>query len=209
MVELRTSRLLLRPWREEDLVPWAAMNADPQVRRWFPGLLDRAASDAAAARMQAHIDQHGFGFWAIEAPGEAEFVGMAGLMHVTFEAPFAPAVEAGWRLARGYWGRGYATEAARVALDYGFGPVGPWTSRPPSGRDARGPNGHGLGLQEIVAFAVPGNTPSRRVMERVGMTHDPASDFDHPALPESSPLRRHVLYRVQNQGANCSAASRA
>lgn len=197
MVELRTSRLLLRPWRDRDLAPFAAMNADPEVRRWFPGLLDRAASDAAAARMQAHIDRHGFGFWALEAPGEAGFVGMAGLMHVTFEAPFAPAVEAGWRLARGYWGRGYATEAAQASLDYGFGGAGDHETA------------RGLGLHEIVAFAVPGNTPSRRVMERLGMTHDPASDFDHPALPEDSPLRRHVLYRVQDQGANCSAASRA
>lgn len=188
MVELRTERLLLRPWRSKDRAPFAAMNADPEVRRWFPGLLDRPASDAQADRLQAHIDEHGFGFWAIEAPGEAAFIGITGLMHVSSSAPFAPAVETGWRLARAHWGRGYATEAARAALEHGFG---------------------ALALPEIVAFAVPGNTASRRVMERIGMVHDPAGDFDHPALPEASPLRRHVLYRARNQGANCSAASRA
>lgn len=145
------------------------------MRRWFPSTLTRAQSDAEATRLQGHIEAHGFGFWAVEAPGVAPFVGSVGLKHVSFAAPFTPAVEAGWRLGREHWGKGYAAEAAWSALAHGFGP---------------------LGLTEIVAFAVPGNTASRRVMERVGMRHDPGGDFDHPALPEGHPFRRHVLYRA-------------
>lgn len=172
---LCTARLLLRPWRDADLPIFAALNADPEVRRWFPGPLTREQSDAQAARCQEHIAAHGFGFWAVEVPGVAPFVGFVGLKHVTFAAPFTPAVEAGWRLSREHWGRGYATEAARAALAHGFGP---------------------LGLAEIVAFAVPGNLASRRVMERIGMQHDLGSDFDYPGLPEGDPLRRTVLYRT-------------
>ncbi len=174
MTELRTPRLLLRPWRDSDRPPFAALNADPEVRRWFPSLQTRAESDATAAALQAHLDAHGFGLWAVEAPGVAPFLGFVGLQHVRFAAPFAPAVEAGWRLARAWWGRGYATEAARAALAHAFGP---------------------LALPEVVAFTVPGNAASRRVMERLGMTRDPADDFDHPRIPEGHPMRRHVLYR--------------
>jgi len=181
MAELRTSRLQLRPWREADLPVFAALNADPEVRRWFPGTLTREESDAQAMRIQEHIAAHQFGFWAVEVPGTASFVGFVGLKHVTFAAPFAPAVEAGWRLSRDHWGQGYATEAAWAALSHGFGP---------------------LGLAEIVAFAVPGNLPSRRVMERIGMRHDPGGDFDHPALPNGHPLQRHVLYRAKREDRN-------
>ncbi len=180
---LRTPRLLLRPWRDGDLPAFAALNADPEVRRWFPGTLTGAESDAQAVRLQAHVAAHGFGFWAVEAPGVAPFIGFVGLQRVAFAAPFTtpggPAVEAGWRLAREHWGRGYATEAARAALAHGFGP---------------------LGLAAVVAFAVPGNLASRRVMQRIGMTHDPAGDFDHPAVPEGHPLRRHVLHRARRDG---------
>lgn len=176
MTELRTRRLILRPWRDTDLAPFAALNADPEVRRFFPGTLDRAQSDASVARHRAHFDRYGFGFWAIEAVGIAPFIGFAGLLHVAFEAPFTPAVETGWRLASAHWGNGYATEAAQAAQDHGFGP---------------------LNLAEIVAFAVPGNIASRRVMEHVGMTHDPDGDFDHPAVPVGSPVRRQVLYRAK------------
>jgi len=172
---LCTTRLLLRPWRDADLPVFAALNADPEVRHWFPGPLTREQSDAQAARCQEDIAVHGFGFWAVEVPGVAPFVGFVGLKHVTFAAPFTPAVEAGWRPSREHWGRGYATEAARAALAYGFGP---------------------LGLAEIVAFTVPGNLASRRVMDRIGMQHDPGSDFDYPGLPEDDPLRRTVLYRA-------------
>ncbi len=179
MTDIRTPRLLLRSWRDADLPAFAALNADAEVRRWFPGTLTCAESDAQAARLQAHIAAHGFGLWAVEVPGVVLFVGFVGLQHVTFPAPFTPAVETGWRLARQHWGRGYATEAAWAALAHGFGPVA---------------------LPEIVAFAVPGNLASRRVMERIGMRHDPADDFDHPGMPEGTPLRRHVLYRAARPG---------
>jgi RimJ/RimL family protein N-acetyltransferase len=171
---IETERLRLRAWRAEDLPAYAALNADPAVRRYFPGVLTREESDAQARRLQAHVDAHGFGFWAVEAPGVAPFVGFVGLQRVWFEAPFTPAVEAGWRLTRAFWGRGYATEGARAALAFGF---------------------RELGLREIVAFAVAGNAASIRVMERVGMTRDPAEDFDHPTV-EDERLRRHVLYRA-------------
>ncbi|MCW2505460.1 MAG: GCN5-related N-acetyltransferase [Actinomycetia bacterium] len=169
---LTTERLLLRRWRESDLVPFAAMNADPQVMEHFPGLLSRAESDAMAARMEQSIAERGFGFWALERDGE--FVGFTGLSVPRFEAPFLPAVEIGWRLARHAWGHGYATEAARAAISYGVTE---------------------LGLAEIVSFTIERNTRSRAVMERLGMTHDPDGDFDHPLLPDW-PLRRHVLYRL-------------
>ncbi len=175
MTELRTLRLLLRPWRDTDLAPFAALNADPEVRRWFAGTLTRSESDAQAAQIQEHIATHGFGFWAVEAPGTAPFIGFVGLKHVSFAAPFAPAVEIGWRLARAHWGQGYATEAARTALSYAFGP---------------------LDLPEVVSFAVPGNLQSRRVMERIGMKRDPEGSFDYPVLPEGHPFRRMVLYRA-------------
>jgi RimJ/RimL family protein N-acetyltransferase len=173
---LVTARLRLRPWREGDLVPFAALNADPDVMRHFPGTLDRAASDTVAARVTAHFDRHGFGPWAVEIPGVTGFAGFVGLMNLDFEAHFTPCVEIGWRLARPFWGQGYATEAARAALDYGF--------------DA-------LQLDEIVAMTVPANRPSRAVMERLGMTCDPADDFDHPRLPPGHALQRHMLYRKQ------------
>ena len=179
MAEIRTPRLLLRSWRETDLPAYAALNADAEVRRWFGGTLTRGESDAQAARLQDHIAAHGFGFWAVEVPGTAPFIGFVGLQHVTFAAPFTPAVETGWRLAREHWSRGYATEAARAALAHGFGP---------------------LALPEVVAFAVPGNMASRRVMERIGMRHDPAGDFDHPLVPEGNLLRRLVLYRAARTG---------
>ncbi len=175
MTELRTPRLLLRPWRDTDLAPFAALNADLEVRRGFAGTLTREESDALAAHIQEHITTHGFGFWAVEAPGTAPFIGFVGLKHVSFAAPFAPAVEIGWRLARAHWGQGYATEAARAALAHAFGP---------------------LDLPEVVSFTVPGNLPSRRVMERIGMTHDPKDDCDDPTLPGGHPFRRIVLYRA-------------
>lgn len=173
--ELRTARLLLRRWRDEDRAPFAALNADPLVTEFLPGPLSRADSDALVDRIEGHFAQHGFGLWAIEVPDAIPFAGFVGLAVPAFEAAFTPCVEVGWRLAAACWGRGYATEGARAALAFGF---------------AR------LGLAEIVSFTVPANVRSRRVMERLGMTHDPADDFDHPALPDGHPLRRHVLYRV-------------
>ena len=174
MTQLRTERLILRPWRESDLVPWAALNADPAVREHFPGLLTREQSDASAHRFQADLDERGWGWWAVEVVASGEFIGFAGLDPVDDDAPFT-GIEAGWRLARPAWGHGYATEAARAALTFGF---------------------ERLGLVEILAVTAPANLRSRAVMRRLGMTHDLADDFDDPGVPEG-PLRRSVLYRLR------------
>ena len=176
MVQLRTERLLLRAWRPSDRAPFAALNADPEVMRHFPGVLDRAGSDALVDRLERSWAENGFGLFALEECRSRAFVGFTGLARVPFEAHFTPAVEVGWRLARHAWGVGYATEAARVAVRFGFEQVG---------------------LAEIVAFTVPANARSIAVMRRLGMTHDPADDFDHPLLAPASPLRRHVLYRLR------------
>ena len=186
-IMLDTSRLLLRPWRDEDAKPFAAMFADPAVMEFLGPPQDRPAIDAIVGRVRAHFDQHGFGWWAAELKETGAFIGFIGLSHIGFEANFTPAVEVGWRLASAHWGNGYATEGARAALEAGFAQ---------------------LGLSEIVSITVPANVRSRRVMERIGMTHDPADDFDHPALAEDDPLRRHVLYRIgQDQWRQSSAAS--
>lgn len=172
---LTTPRLRLRAWRAEDLPEFARLNADPAVMEFFPAPLSPEESNAMVARIQARFVEDGFGLWAIEAPDFAPFLGYVGLSVPRFAAPFTPCVEIGWRLAAEHWGRGYATEAARAALAYGFGTAG---------------------LSEIVSFTVPANVRSRAVMTQIGMRHDPADDFDHPALPEGHPLRRHVLYRI-------------
>ncbi|MDX1963421.1 MAG: GNAT family N-acetyltransferase [Pirellulales bacterium] len=172
---LTTPRLILRLWRDDDLPHFAAINTDPRVMRYLPGVLDRATSDARAARIRQHFDQHGFGLFAVEIPQIAPFIGFVGLSVPNFTAPFTPCVEIGWRLAFDHWGRGYATEAAQGVVAHAFGP---------------------LGLRELVSFTVPGNVASRRVMEKLGMTRDPAEDFHHPALPAEHPLSQHVLYRL-------------
>lgn len=173
---LRTSRLVLRAWKDEDLEAFAALNADPRVMEHMPGTLSRAASDASASKIRSSMSERGLGLWAAELPGEAPFIGFVGLSCPTFDAPFSPCVEIGWRLAHMYWGRGYATEGARAALDAAFGE---------------------LGLPEVVSFTTKDNERSRRVMERLGMTRDERDDFDHPELPEGHPLRPHVLYRIR------------
>lgn len=177
MTELRTPRMLLRQWQETDREPFAEMNADPEVMEHFPGLLSRTESDAFADRLRAGLEERGWGLWAVEITGT--FVGFVGLSLATFDAPFTPAVEIGWRLARPYWGQGLATEAARAVLDHAFGP---------------------LALDEIVSFTATTNLRSQRVMQKLGMHHDPADDFDHPALLEGHRLRRHVLYRIKRPG---------
>lgn len=173
---LTTARLRLRQWRDADLAPFAALNADPHVMEFFPKVLTRAESDAVAGYIRDHFTRHGFGFWAVEAPGVAPFVGFVGLAVPSFEAPFTPCVEIGWRLAREHWGRGFATEGAGAALAFGF---------------------ETLALQEIVAFTAPANIPSRRVMGRLGMRRSPSDDFEHPSLPDGHPLRPSVLYRLR------------
>ena len=173
---IETSRLILRRWRDEDLPEYATLNADPRVMEHFAKLLTRQESDESAARIRAHFDQHGFGFWAVGVRGGAPFVGVVGLAVPRFEAHFTPCDEIGWRLAHEHWNQGYATEAANATLDYGFTK---------------------LGLEEIVSFTTVGNDRSRRVMEKLGMTRAPEDDFDHPMLPQGHRLRRHVLYRLR------------
>ncbi len=172
---LTTERLVLRRWRASDRAPFAALNADPRVMRYLGPPLARAASDALADRIEAHFVEHGFGMWAVEVRGVAEFVGFVGLGVVRFEAHFTPCVEIAWRLAVAHQGRGYASEAARAALRFGI-------EHP--------------ALAQIVALTTRENHASRAVMERLGMQHNPRDDFEHPALAPGDPLRPHVLYRI-------------
>jgi RimJ/RimL family protein N-acetyltransferase len=174
-VTLSGDRVCLRRWHDEDRKAFAAINSDDRVMKYFRCSLSRVESDAMVDGIQKHFSEHDFGLWAIEVPGVAPFIGFAGLAVACFSAHFTPCVEIGWRLAFAHWGRGYATEAARLALGYGF---------------------RTLALREIVSFTSTKNHRSRAVMERLGMRHDPADDFDHPSLPENHPLRRHVLYRL-------------
>jgi RimJ/RimL family protein N-acetyltransferase len=177
-IALRTPRLLLRELRDDDVVPFAAMSADPEVMAFLAPFADRTAIGAYIAAARHHLEVHGFGKFAVELPGEASFIGMIGLDHVRPALPFAPAVEAVWRLAPAYWSRGYALEAARAAIEDGF---------------------YRLGLAEIVAYTTDDNRRSRQVMERLGMIYDTTEDFDflHPRLPEGHPPRRCVVYRLQ------------
>jgi ribosomal-protein-alanine N-acetyltransferase len=181
VTRLETARLILRPWEPRDRAPFAALNADPEVRAHYPNLLTRAESDAQLARMHDAWAAGGFSFAAAERKADGAFVGLVGIAPVRFpEVPaLADAVEVGWRLARAHWGEGYATEAARAWLAHGFGT---------------------LGLSEIVAFTVPANIRSQAVMRRLGMRHDPARDFLHPAIPEGHPLRQHVLFAIAGTG---------
>jgi len=178
MAELSTARLIMRGWRESDLAPWAAMNADPEVRRYLGPLLTFDQAAAWVLNYQDDLDRYGSGFWAVEVRASGEFIGFTGLGTVDEEMPFT-GTEVAWRLARPAWGHGYATEAARAALKYGFSI---------------------MGLPEIVAVTKAGNLRSRAVMERIGMTSDPAEDFDDPDVGEG-PLRRHVLYRKPRDSA--------
>lgn len=173
--ELRSDRLLLRQWRDDDLEPFAALNADPRVMEFFVSMLSSAQSDALVERLRRQFVERGFGLWAVEVPGLAPFAGFVGLKYPHLPAPFAPAVEIGWRLAYEHWGRGYATEAARAVLAVGF-------TR--------------LGLSEIVSITTTTNLRSRQVMEKLGLRHAPADDFDHPNIGEGHPFRPHVLYRL-------------
>jgi RimJ/RimL family protein N-acetyltransferase len=175
-IELHTRRCVLRQWKDSDLAPWCAMNADPEVRRWFPSVASEEQALGEADRCRDAMAQRGWGMWALEVPGAFAFAGFVGLNVPHYDAPWVPAVEIGWRLARAAWGQGLATEAAQAALGFGFTE---------------------LALREIVAITVPGNEASRRVMARLGMARDDAGDFDHPRVEAGHPLRRHVLYRHQ------------
>lgn len=174
MPELTTDRLLLRHWQASDRAPFAALNADPVVMRYFPEPLTRQASDHLADLIEAAIEREGWGLWALEERASGRFLGFTGLARTTFQASFTPAVEVGWRLSRAVWGFGFASEAGRAAAAFAF---------------------EELDIDELVSFTAEGNTRSRAVMERLGMRRDPADDFDHPHICDSR-LRRHVLYRL-------------
>jgi RimJ/RimL family protein N-acetyltransferase len=171
-----SDRLMLRPWQDADRAPFAEMSADPAVMQYLLPLTTRDASDAWIDRQMAHLAAHGFCFWAVEADGG--FVGTVGLGRIGYTAHFTPAVEIGWRIARAFWGLGYAPEAARAALRFGF---------------------ETAACPEIVANAGFDNDKSQRVMAKLGMSRDPADDFDHPRVPEGDPLRRQVLYRLRRE----------
>jgi len=175
-IRLRTPRLLLREWRDEDLAPFAAMSADAEVMKLLLGPYDRAQSDAWAGRARSFLDEYGYGQLVVEIPGAIAFAGVVGLSLVVFKAPFTPAIEVAWRLMQPYWGQGIAFEAARAVIEDGF---------------------YRLGFAEIVALTTPPNTRSWRLMERLGMVRDLDGDFDHPGVPEGHPLVRHVLYRLR------------
>ena len=166
--EIQTERLVLRRWRASDREPFAALNADPVVMEHFPAMLSREESDAFAERIEAHFERHGYGLWAVEVDGA--FVGYTGLSWAE-GLPFSPFLEVGWRLSTVAWGHGYATEAARAALEVGLEQV-----------------------DSVVSFTATRNERSWRVMERLGMRRE--SEFDHPRVPDSSPLKRHYLYRT-------------
>lgn len=174
---IKTQRLILRPWCNEDLEPFAKLNGDPRVREFFPGILNKQESDAVSRLFLESIEKNGWGFWAAALSQTGEFIGFIGLQQVDTPFPFVPAVEIGWRLAFEHWGKGYATEGAQAALQYGF---------------------ETLDLEEIVSFTPVNNRRSRNVMDKIGMHHDPADDFDHPKISEGHPLRKHVLYRKKS-----------
>lgn len=176
--ELRRSRILLRPWRSSDLAACAAMNADPEVMRYFPAILKRSESDALVQRIEEHFAIHDFGLWVLEIPGELQFAGFVGLLRVAFDAHFSPAVEIGWRLVPTAWGKGYATEAAQAVLTHAF---------------------ETLNMKEIVSFTAAGNKRSQAVMRRLGMHNRVEENFEHPRLPTGHPLCVHVLYRLRRE----------
>jgi|SRR5450631_3574730 RimJ/RimL family protein N-acetyltransferase len=174
---LNTDRLILRSWLAADREPFARVNRDPAVMEFMPALLTAEESNSFVDRIEAHFEEHGFGLWAVELRDPTRFIGYVGLAVPRFKAPFTPVVEIGWRLAPEVWRQGLATEAAHAVVRHAF---------------------EVLRIPNLVSFTVPANLPSRRVMEKLGMTHDPNDDFDHPLLPNGHPLRRHILYRLSN-----------
>jgi RimJ/RimL family protein N-acetyltransferase len=173
---LTTERLVLRRWRQSDREPFARINQDARVMEFMPALLTRRESDRLVDRIEAHFREHGFGLCAVELRRDPSFIGYIGLAVPSFEAHFTPCVEIGWRLSADHWGQGLATEGAQAMVPYAF---------------------EVIGLAALVSFTVPDNVRSRRVMEKLGMTHNEADDFDHPRLPEGHPFRRQVLYRLR------------
>lgn len=180
-LRLETRRLLLREWRNDDVEGWVAMNGDERVMAFFPSTYDRVHAEASAAKLRAALERDGYGWWIMDVRHGPSFAGVIALQDVPFEAPFTPALEIGWRLIYDAWGHGYATEGAMVALRFAFDT---------------------LGRNEVVAYTAENNVRSRRVMERLGMTHGSEDDFEHPRLAVGHPLRRHVLYRARSSQRN-------
>ena len=172
---VETDRLILRPWAEKDRQPFADMSIDPAVMEYLMPLGGRPATDQWIDCQISHLAEHGFCFWALENKVNGDFTGAVGLLRIGYKAHFTPAVEVGWRISQPFWGQGFASEAAEASIRFGF---------------------ETLMLPEIVANTVPVNIRSRRVMEKLGMTHSSDDDFDHPRVPEGHPLRRQVLYRL-------------
>lgn len=172
------ARFLLRPWRSSDTGPCAAMNADPEVMRYFPSVLSAGDNDVLIRRIDEHFALHGFGLWVLELPGTVPFAGFVGLLRVPFEAHFTPAVEIGWRLVPHAWGKGYATQAAQAVLRHAF---------------------QVLNMTDIVSFTTARNQRSQAVMRRLGMRTRAADNFEHPLLPPGHALRMHVLYRLRRE----------
>ncbi|CAN5249301.1 GNAT family N-acetyltransferase [soil metagenome] len=184
-VHIETERLLLRDWTDADLAPFAALNADLRVMEFFVKPLDRTQSDGLAQRIRANLARDGWGLYSAEVKDNGAFIGFVGLAVPGFDAPFMPAIEIGWRLARTAWGGGYATEGARGVVDHAFG---------------------ALGMTALVSFTAEWNRPSRRVMEKLGMTHDPRDDFINPRVPAGHKLAPHVLYRLDREGWHAGTA---
>ena len=174
MIILETKRLILRTWKSADIDPMSVINQDPKVMEYFPATQDKAQTKTLIRRFIAQQEKLGYSLYAVELKENHEMIGWVGLSQSVFDAHFTPATEIGWRLSSKHWRQGYATEAALAILDYAF---------------------NTLGLEEVVSFTSVNNTPSRRVMEKIGLHYDPQDDFDHPTLDKNSPLKRHVLYR--------------
>lgn len=175
-MELETKRLILRDWRESDHELFFRLNSDSEVMEHFPKVLSRQESDESVERMKKHINDHGYGLWAMELKDSGLFVGTTGIFNTNFESHFTPCHEVGWRLDKAHWGKGYAPEAAQASIAFGF---------------------NNLNLDEVVAITAVQNKNSRRVMEKLGMIHNPKDDFDHPKVPADSHVLRHVLYKVK------------
>ncbi|MBN8827716.1 MAG: GNAT family N-acetyltransferase [Sphingobacteriia bacterium] len=176
MMKLEAERVILREWKEEDVEPFAKINQDPKVMEFMPKLLTKQEVNEWIERIKLHFKNNNFGMFACELKETKKFIGYIGLQNVAFEASFTPCVEVAWRLASDHWGKGLATEGAKRVLEFAF---------------------NDLKLKEVLAFTVPKNLPSRRVMEKLGMTHDPKENFNHPKLPLEHPLSLHVLYRIK------------
>ena len=174
---LTTERLILRQWRKDDYAPFAALNADPTVMEYFPAPLKPAESDAMADRIFKLIEEKGYGFWAIEEKKSGDFIGFVGLNEPGYDLPFNPCLEIGWRLAKAYWGKGYASEAASKALEFAF---------------------EKLERDEVVSFTTTTNIRSQAVMRKLGFRNS-GSDFNHPALDDGHPLERHVLFKLSKE----------